>query len=109
MPWRPGFTPVAADVHAGGVYVGTVEASTPAAPVDLRLARCGMTPASISGSIRCHAAPSRPMTAALSITRRTLRPDICNQTAYGALVEIRLLEDREAPGTRVRRFQKNSN
>ena len=31
-PWRPGFTPVTALVHAGGVYVGTVDSSVPLAP-----------------------------------------------------------------------------
>jgi hypothetical protein len=64
-------TPVAAEVQAGGVYVGTVDTSGPLAPLALKAANRGMTPRSVIGSRRCQAAPSSPMTTALLTATHT--------------------------------------
>src|SRR5687767_5426166 len=103
MPCRPGFTPVAAEVHAGGVYVGTVEASVPHAPLSRSAARRGMAPASIIGSRRCHAAPSRPMTTAFGDIRSSLglAPHVADDPARSSFVQTRGLDDRVAPGARL--------
>ena len=66
-PWRPGLTPVTALVHAGGVYVGTVDTNVPLAPCFFSAASLGIVPSSSIGSSRCHAAPSSPITTALFI------------------------------------------
>src|ERR671914_745575 len=97
MPWRPGLTPVTAEVHAGEVYVGTVEARIPYAARPRMAARRGMTPASIIGSSRCHATPSRPMTTALT-GGMLVGPQAAHEPPRSCRVEVRVFEDREAAG-----------
>src|SRR5918999_6288774 len=96
MPCRPGFTPVTAEVHAGGVYVGTVDIRVPDAPFALSAPRRGMTPASINGSKSRHATPSSPMaTARLAMGRHPrVAPDLPHEAAGGGVVEISRFEDR---------------
>src|ERR671936_288332 len=61
-PWRPGFTPVTSDVHAGEVAAGIVERSRPQAPSVIRRASTGSRPAAAQGPTRSSVAPSSPMT-----------------------------------------------
>src|SRR5262249_44477543 len=61
-PWRPGFTPVASDVHAGNVAPGTGERSRPHAPRAHRRASVGSVPSAIHGPTRSSVAPSNPTT-----------------------------------------------
>src|SRR6266508_1127649 len=61
-PWEPGLTPVTIDVHAVGVYAGTVERSVPQAPRRANSPRNGRAPSRAQYSTNPGAAPSRPIT-----------------------------------------------
>src|SRR6185369_4343897 len=58
----PGFFPVAADVHAGGVSAGSVLRRSADAPSARRRAKVGSFPCSTHGLISWNVAPSRPTT-----------------------------------------------
>src|SRR5262245_47950531 len=64
-PCRPGFTPVAIETHAGGVYEGIVDRRIDEIPRRRMLPSAGMTPERIKGSSTRKVAPSRPMMAVL--------------------------------------------
>src|SRR5205085_7504689 len=61
-PWRPGFTPVTSDVHAGNVAAGTVDRSRPHAPRASSAPSAGSSPAATRGRTRSSVAPSSPIT-----------------------------------------------
>src|SRR5262245_35108126 len=65
-PCRPGFTPVAIETHAGGVYDGMVDRRIEEMPRRRMLSRAGMTPDRIKGSSTRNVAPSNPTMAVFS-------------------------------------------